>query len=101
MGPFTTFPAGYARSRGGEQIYPRWGIYCLRKLQNRVKITEKNLDSYIVRNACVLFVNLPLPVNASPVKIAAKVDESAANSINLKAYRDRVDALLLVLYPIL
>lgn len=82
-------------AREEESRYIHDGVFIVSEnFKNRVKITEKNLDSYIVRNACVLFVNLPLPVNASPVKIAAKVDESAANSINLKAYRDRVDALL-------
>lgn len=78
-----------------ESRYIHDGVFIVSEnFKNRVKITEKNLDSYIVRNACVLFVNLPLPVNASPVKIAAKVDENAASSINQKAYRDRVDALL-------
>lgn len=82
-------------AREEESRYIHDGVSIVSKnVKGRVKITEKNLDSYIVHNACALFVNLPLPVNASPIRIVAKVDESAISSTNLKEYRDRVDALL-------
>lgn len=82
-------------AREEESRYIHDGVCIVsRSVKGRVKITEKNLDSYIVRNPCSLFVNLFLSVNASPVRIVAKVDESAISNTNLKEYRDRVDALL-------
>lgn len=88
-----SLPGTPAREEESRYIHDGVSI-ASRSVKGRVKITEKNLDSYIVRNACTLFVNLPLPVNASPVRVMAKMGENAISSTDLKEYRDQVDTLL-------
>ena len=58
----------------------------------RLKVTERSIGSYIVKDACALFVNAQFPMSAVPIRV--KLDESQGGCSQMDAFKDKIDELL-------
>jgi len=94
-GSFSRHSLPGTASRRNEQKYVHDGIAIYAdEFKKRLRITNKNFDSYIVKDACALFVNLRLPTNSSPIRIMADETNWNLSKEALDIYCEKIDSLL-------
>lgn len=64
------------------------------KKKLRLKVTEKNLGQYIIKDACGLFVNADFPLSAAPIRVLLdQGGDKYPQTISVED-RDKIDVLL-------
>lgn len=82
-----------ARQNEGKYVHDGIAIYS-ENIKKKYKITEKNIDSYLVMDACALFVDIQLPQDERAVKVTWDNMFCGISSNALHKYRDKVDLLI-------
>lgn len=94
-GTFLRHSLGGTPTRENESRYVHDGIIIYSEnAKKHLRISEQNMDSYIVKDACALFVCIQLPMNAKPIRIKFEDTVCGVSLSALRDCRDKVDLLL-------
>lgn len=94
-GTFLRHSLGGSPARENESKYVHDGIVIYSEnVKRHLRISERNIDSYLVKDACALFVCIQLPMNVKPIRINF---EDTMNGTSISALADYCDKLDLIL----
>ena len=94
-GTFLRHSLGGTPASDNESKYVHDGIVIYSEnVKRHLRISERNIDSYLVKDACALFVCIQLPMNAKPIRIKFEGTMDKIFEERLKNCRDKLDLVL-------